>query len=179
MKMKTWMIAMATSLALCGQAFASGPELRAFLQNMEGTWRGDGTSRVDHSDGRRSETYFDLEVRVRYRGGDNWEVRNVRRTARGPIERGSFVFGVRGDRLLAGPTRPTEPVELVEVSEDTLVYRIYRFDSRTGQVYRLTYDTRIIEGFPDRNGNPTRYIDGFNQAELNGNVVAEDHFTLD
>jgi hypothetical protein len=175
---KIWTVMLA-ALAIASPAFGAEADLKGFLQAIEGTWKGDGTSQQQQWDGRRIETPYRLEVRARYLGANNWEVRNTRRTATGWTEYSRLVFGVRGDRLAVGTVSPSEFVELVETSPEALVYRFYRRDPRTGQLVRYTYDTRLVEGAPDRVGDPApRYLDGLNTVEANGVQVAEDHFSL-
>lgn len=163
-----------------GSAQASEQTLHAFFTALEGNWSGSGANRQLPADGRRIETPYTLEVRVRTLGFDRWEVQNIKRTSTGWNERTAVQFRVRGDQLFVGAVNPNERVELTDTTERSLGYRIYRTDPRTGAVLRYTYESRLVDAPPTRRGEPgPTFLEGLNTLEQNGVTISEDQFALE
>jgi hypothetical protein len=149
-------------------ALASGADMQRFFTSAIGYFSGEGLNTVMQADGTDRQETFSLRVDFSAQGSGNWEVKNERRQ-NSVISNNSFVYGVRGEKLLVGQWQPTEPVTILESTPTSLSYKMTRYEAASGRVYDYIFVMELVT---------PQELRGDNLVQLNGVTIREDKYTI-
>lgn len=158
-----------TGLALFASstAFALEADLRAFLTNAEGIWRGNGQITQMVQGGKSRSMNYLVDFGIRHPRENRWRVGMRFVFEDGGVSTPWGLYQVSGDNLIVITSQMNEPVNVVSVGPNNLFYKFNHSDAATGRVYSYSYKYAICAG---------GVFKGEVLASLNDVIIAQEHF---